>query len=190
MEYYVSPLQLRKICGFIDSQGISLSDNSASPYYFIPLELSFVGDNGNVHFIYTINTTDKCNPSLQKSIKAQGSSKTGFKFQNTECKTSSVEKFFSHLNFIIEAFTTTDKPYIAVRNPKLAHYLRVSKVKFIDFNSPFFNVPTLIQLDKQYSSTFCCEIHQECADCVYICSKRKANNYFSWIKEIHNSGHV
>ena len=185
-EFYVSPLQLDKIGGFIDSQGLTFTDQQDSPLYFIPFELSFCGNNGNIHFVYALNVPNDSNSFLvEKPVKAESLTNVGFKFNNNETYTNAerVEKFVKHIQLIVAEFVTPDKPYIAVRNPKLAHFLKVFKIKFVDFNSPFFNVPSLKQLDKEFMASDTCEIHRHCPDRVFVCSKRKAAHYQSWINK-------
>ena len=186
MELYSTPFQLNKICAFIDVQGFSLEKNSSSSLHFIPRELSVYGENGSVHLAY--NTT-----LLESELTSKQLTTAHYLTKNIhglplQFESDSDPRLFStfieDIKKLYELFRTDSKQFFGVKNHHLASYLKQLNIKFVDFAPVYKNVPTTTDLDALYNTNDVCQLHaKKLNGRNFMCSRRKARNFYKWILE-------
>ena len=187
MEYYVSRFQLNKICAFVDAQGFSFrkasSDNAS---HFLPRELTFVGHERTEHLAYNISAREDLLPEEQRrSYKYQTTVVHGLPI-DTGIPTDdhAVEKFENDIVRLYDEFRNEGQIYLGVKNQFVARLLKEKNIKFVNFATPFIQLPTAKDLDTTYNCVDLCPLHTHTQKfAIYQCSKRKAEHHFRWIQE-------
>ena len=183
MEFYVSRLQSKKVCAFVDSQGFSFQkDLPANDYYYLPRELSFVGYNGTEHLAYNVSISeDLLSDDQRRSYNYQMSVVHGINLYSPDGTDDTVvEKFERDILRLYNEFKTEDRQFLGVKNQYVARILKKHGIKFINYATPFVQLPSIKDLDKIYNNRELCPLHRY-RYAHYICSLRKAKHYFKWL---------
>ena len=187
MEFYVSRFQLNKICAFVDAQGFSFRKaSSKNAFHFLPRELTFVGDSRSEHLAYNISAREDMLPEAQRrSYNYQMVVVHGLPiYTGTPTDDNAVEKFEQDILRLYEEFKTDEKIFLGVNNQFVARILNKNNIRFVNFATPFIQLPSSKDLDKMYSCFDLCPLHTyKKKFALYQCSQRKAKHYWRWIQE-------